>query len=105
MPLSQNDLDWYAARLSIAVYDTNQEYRMGIGDLRQQLAHIPGAHELTMQYGPHGTQIFAIGDVKVEVRPMATTAEIEAALLNPFQDIKKKLNPSHPSNPFSEAKI
>jgi hypothetical protein len=27
MPLSQNDLHWFAARLSIAVYDTNREWR------------------------------------------------------------------------------
>lgn len=27
MPITQNDLDWLAARLSIAVYDTNREIR------------------------------------------------------------------------------
>jgi hypothetical protein len=30
MAVSQNDLDWFAARLMIAVYDTNKEYRMSV---------------------------------------------------------------------------
>jgi hypothetical protein len=30
MPVSQNDLDWFAARLLVAVYDTNAEHRMSV---------------------------------------------------------------------------
>lgn len=30
MAISQNDLDWFAARLLIAVYDTNTEHRMSV---------------------------------------------------------------------------
>jgi hypothetical protein len=30
MAVSQNDLDWFAARLMIAVYDTNKEHRMSV---------------------------------------------------------------------------
>lgn len=30
MPVRQNDLDWFAARLMLAVYDTNTEYRMSV---------------------------------------------------------------------------
>lgn len=30
MPLSHDDLDWFARRLRIAVYDTNREYRMSV---------------------------------------------------------------------------
>src|SRR4051812_24994772 len=73
------DLDWFAARLSIAVYDTNAEYRMGIYELKQQLRHLQGINDLTMRYGKGDAQIFRMGEIEAEVRPMATTAEIEAA--------------------------
>ncbi len=91
--LSQNDLDWFAARLSLAVYDTNTEYYMGIADLKEQLKHVKDINALTMRYGDGGTQIFKIGDIEVELPAMASNAEIEAALTNPFEFSKKKLNP------------
>jgi hypothetical protein len=89
--LNQNHLDWFAARLSIAVYDTNQEYRLGIVNLKEQLAHIPGINNLTMQYG-QGTEIYTMGDIEVEVPAMATPEEIAKALANPFDNPKKKLS-------------
>lgn len=87
--ISQNDLDWYAARLAIAVYDTNAEYRMSIQNIRDELRHLPGGPELTMRYGEGGrTQIFMIGGIAVEVGPLATALDIEAA----FVEAKKKLS-------------
>lgn len=41
--LTQNDLDWFAARLSIAVYDTNREYR------RKMAAEVKGLAETVRQ--------------------------------------------------------
>jgi hypothetical protein len=86
--ISQNDLDWFAARLSIAVYDTNRELRaaMGIHELQTSLRQCgtPGAESLTMQYGPAGVQNFIMGDVNVTLPPNASEADILAALSNPF---------------------
>lgn len=89
--LSPNDLNWFAARLSIAVYDTNREYHMGIAELKEQLAHLQGINDLTMRYGDGGTQIFKMGQTEVELPAMASHDEIEAALTNPFDYSKKKL--------------
>ena len=84
--LSQANLDWYAARLAIAVHDTNAEQQMSIQSIREALSHIPGGQSMTMRYGAGGrTQIFVIGDEEVEVGPDATATEIEAAL-----ELKKK---------------
>lgn len=89
--LSPNDLKWFAARLSIAVYDTNREYHMGIAQLKEQLAHLEGINKLTMRYGEGGTQIFRIVDTDVELPATASHSDIEAALTNPFEFSKKKL--------------
>ena len=79
--MNQNHLDWFAARLAIAVYETNAEQQMSIQHFRKALDHIPGAKSMTMRYGLGGcTQIFQIGDDEVEVGPDATASEIEAAL-------------------------
>jgi hypothetical protein len=41
--VTQNHLDWFAARLSIAVYDTNQEYRMSpISRLKDKIGKASG---------------------------------------------------------------
>jgi hypothetical protein len=79
--LDQNALDWYAARLAIAVHDTNAEQQMSIQAFREALKHIPGAGQMVMRYGAGGrTQIFTVGENEVEVGPDATAADIEAAL-------------------------
>lgn len=77
---------------------------MGIANLKDQLKHIQGINTLTMRYGDGGTQIFKIGDNEVELSAMATSAEIEAALTNPFDFSKKKLN-QNPSLQMSETTI
>jgi hypothetical protein len=79
--LSQNDLDWYAARLAIAVHDINAEQQMSIQAVREALKHLPGGESMTMRYGNGGrTQIFMIGAEEVEVGPDASPSDIEAAL-------------------------
>jgi hypothetical protein len=79
--VNQSALDWFAARLAIAVHDTNAEQQMSIQSFREALNHIPGGSSMTMRYGNGGrTQIFMIGDDEVEVGPDATASDIEAAL-------------------------
>lgn len=87
--MNQANLDWFAARLAIAVQDTNTEYRMSIQAIRDGLKHLPGGKTATMRYGEGGrSQIFTIGDVSVEVGPEATSSDIEQA----FHEAKKKLS-------------
>lgn len=69
---------------------------MGIAALKEQLKHLNGINTLTMRYGDGGTQIFKIGENEVELSAMATSAEIEASLTNPFDFFKKKLNQNPP---------
>lgn len=85
--LSQNDLDWFAARLSIAVHDTNREFRMSAYELKEALRGTPGAENLTISTAPNGNQIVSVAGKTVEVGPMATNEEITAALANPFATI------------------
>lgn len=82
--LSQNDLDWYAARLAIAVYDTNRETpEMSVQELREALRDVEGSANLTISYnGPN--QVIHVGDKSLEVGPMASNDEIRLALQNPF---------------------
>ena len=83
--ISQNDLDWFAARLSLAVYDTRRETpEMSVFELKQALHDIPGIDTLTMGYAPNGNQLITLGDKQLEVGPMASNDEIRTALLNPF---------------------
>jgi hypothetical protein len=89
VPVTQNDLDWIAARLLPDIYDINQAWRreqMGIHELQTSLRQsgTPGAESLTMQYGPAGVQNFIMGDVNVTLPPNASEADILAALSNPF---------------------
>jgi len=93
--LSPNDLNWFAARLAIALHETNREYRMGIHNLREELRHIDGGKNLTMRYGESGrTQIFSIGEHELEFSGVqsVTAADIEAAL-----EFKKKVFLNTPS--------
>lgn len=83
--LDQNDLDWLAARLSIAVYDVNRTTpEMSAFELRAALKGVEGSENLVVSYAPNGNQIIRIGDKTLEVGPMASNDEIAAALQNPF---------------------
>jgi hypothetical protein len=83
--LTEQDLNWFAARLSIAVYDTNRETpEMSAYELREALKGIPGSEDLTIGRSPNGNQIITIGDKTLEVSPMASNDEIILALQNPF---------------------
>jgi hypothetical protein len=83
--LSENELNWFAARLSIAVYDTKRlTPEMSVLELKEALRHIPGIDHLTLSYAPNGNQILNIDDRHLEVSPMASNDEIRAALQNPF---------------------
>lgn len=79
-------LDWLAARLSIAVYDTNRDKdnKMSVYDLKQALSDIPGIENLTLGYSQNGNQLITLGDKQLEVSPMASNEEIRVALQNPF---------------------
>ena len=78
--MNQRDLDWYAARLSIAVYDTNRETpEMAIWELKQAF---PGLQ--TISTAGNGNQVLHFEDRDLEVGPMASNDEIRAALENPF---------------------
>lgn len=49
MPMTQNDMEWFAARLSLAVYDTNREFRSKL-NRHQQLdspMSLTGASQLS----------------------------------------------------------
>jgi hypothetical protein len=48
--MNQNDLDWFAARLLIAIYDTNQEYLMDrLAQLKAGLGDVPGIETLSVR--------------------------------------------------------
>jgi hypothetical protein len=81
--LSQNDLDWYAARLSLAVYDTKRDIReMQLHDMREALKDIPGHENLEIEYESSGHQLLRIDGKVLEVGPAASNAEIVLALKN-----------------------
>jgi hypothetical protein len=83
--LNQNDLDWLAARLLIAVYDVRRlSPEMSVLELKAAFKGIEGSETLTMRYAPNGNQILIIGDKEIEVGPMASNDEIRLALENPF---------------------
>jgi hypothetical protein len=78
--MNQNDLDWYAARLAIAVHEVRRlTPEMAIWELKQAF---PGLK--TVSPAPNGNQILHFEDRDLEVGPMASNAEIRAALQNPF---------------------
>lgn len=61
---------------------------MGISDLRRDLCHIPGTHELIMQYEDGGaTEVYSMGDVRAPVPCGSGQAEIAAALTAAAQAI------------------
>lgn len=82
--LSANDLAWFAARLSIAVYDVRNNPQMSVYELREALRGTKGIEDLTLTTAPNGNQIIAIDGKKLEFSPMASNDEIIAALQNPF---------------------
>jgi hypothetical protein len=93
--LTQNDLDWFAARLSIAVYDVNRiTPEMSAYELQAALKDITGSEQLTISYAPSGNQLIHIGDRTVEVGPMASNDEIRLALQNPFIRTENRLKVS-----------
>ena len=78
--LSQGDLDWFAARLAIAVHETRRlTSEIAMWELKQAF---PGLQ--TISLGPNGNQIFHFEDRELEVGPMASNDEIAAALQNPW---------------------
>jgi hypothetical protein len=83
--LSQNELDWLAARLSIAVYDVNRTTpEMSVYELKAAFRGVEGSEALTVSYAANGNQLINIGDKTLEVGPMASNDEIRFALMNPF---------------------
>jgi len=69
-------------RAEIEVWKTDG--LMGVWQLRQALAHLPGINRLTIANTGHGTQILQMGERTVEVSGTADVDEIERALSNPF---------------------
>lgn len=57
---------------------------MSVLELKAAFKGIEGAEHLTVSYAPNGNQLIQIGDKTLEVGPMASNAEIAAALNNPF---------------------
>ena len=86
--MNETDLAWFAARLSIAVYDTNREYLMGhVADLRESLRDIPGGRSLTMRYEDGGaTQVFQIGEDEL---PFPGSQSVSASDIRSELDKKK----------------
>lgn len=92
--LTENDLAWFAARLAIALHETNREYLMGIHNLREELKDIPGGREMVMGYLDGGrTQIYCIGEheIKFDGARIVSASDIRDAL-----ESKKKLFLSTP---------
>lgn len=81
--LSDNDLRWFGARLSIAVEDTKRFGGMSVHDMKQALRDVPGAENLTLSYAPGGNLLVTIAGRTVEVSPAASNAEIELAFREP----------------------
>lgn len=81
--ISENDLRWFAARLSIAVEDTKRFGGMSVHELKQALRAIPGAESLTLGYAPNGDELVTIAGRTVTVRPGASNEEIELAFRDP----------------------
>lgn len=80
--ISENDLRWFAARLSIAIHD-DQGKGMSVHELKQHLRDVPGAESLTMGYAPGGNLLVTIAGRTVEVSPTASNAEIALAFREP----------------------
>lgn len=77
---NQNDLEWLAARLSIATYDVNRTTpEMSFRELQTRFPELTG-----LSYAANGNQILHTADRTLEVGPMASDDEIGVALQNPF---------------------
>lgn len=77
--ISQNDLRWFGARLSIAIEDIRRFGGMSAHDLKQALRDVPGVETLTMGYAQGGNLLVTIAGRTVEVSPTASNAEIAHA--------------------------
>lgn len=74
-------LENYEAELGFIVLQTLEPF-MGIADLKEQHKTIPGIDKLAMHYGEGGkTEIYVMGDVKVELPSGSTADKIGQALL------------------------
>jgi hypothetical protein len=81
--ISDNDLRWFAARLSIAVEDTKRFGGMSVHELKQALHAVPGVESLTLGYAPNGDELVTISGRTVAVRPGASCEEIALAFRDP----------------------
>lgn len=81
--ISENDLRWFAARLSIAIEETKRFGGMSVHELRQALKHVPGAESLTMAIAHNGNALVTIDGRTVEVSPTASNEEIALAFREP----------------------
>jgi hypothetical protein len=85
--LQPDDLYWLERRFEIAANDTLKDAgnRMSTRDLiTAVMAKIPGKATVHSDPSGNGDQIVTIGDKTVKFSPMASNAEIVAALQNPF---------------------
>jgi hypothetical protein len=78
--LSQDDFEGLIARILLKEYP---DRAMSVAELKDFLPDIPGLDTMTMTYAPSGNQILHIGDLDLEVGPMASHEEIRLALVNP----------------------
>ena len=83
--IADADLRWFAARLSIAVYDTNQELKAVRMAELDKIRQAIGGKKATVNYGPHGETYLNIEGRSVEVMPTDTPDDIKAKLENPFE--------------------
>jgi hypothetical protein len=81
--ISENDLRWFAARLSIAIEETKRYGGMSVHELKQALRDVPGVESLTMGYAPSGNALVTIAGRTVEASPTASNAEIALAFREP----------------------
>lgn len=81
--ISENNLRWFAARLSIAVEDTKRFGGMSVHEMKQALRDVPGIESLTMGLAPNGSALVTIAGRTVEVSPTASNAEIALAFREP----------------------
>lgn len=77
--ISQNDLRWFAARLSIAVEETRRFGALSVHEMKQALRDVPGVESLTMATAPNGNALLTIAGRTVEVSPSASNEEIADA--------------------------
>lgn len=81
--ISENDMRWFAARLSIAIEEVRRSGGMSVNEMKQALRAIPGVEGLTLGYAASGNQVVTIAGRSVEVAPTASNADILAAFSDP----------------------